>query len=324
MNRPPPNPRTTLAFMGLLILCVFPFISPPIALGLGAVVGLVIGNPFPSTVARWSKKLLQISVIGLGFGITASQIGTVGASAALYTAIGISLTFIVGLVLIKLITQEKNTAILITTGTAICGGSAIAAMAPAIKAKDHSISVALATVFTLNAIGLLIYPPIGHALGLSQGEFGVWAAMGIHDTSSVVGACETYGDGALAVGTIVKLTRALWIIPLAFIAAFAMRSQGKAKLPWFLAGFVIAAMLRSFVPEIELADGITQWQFLYLLAKQSLVVTIFLIGAGLTREVLAKVGYRPMLLGILLWVVASVVSLIAIRAGVIPIPAIHP
>jgi len=232
------------------------------------------------------------------------------------------LTFAVGLMLTKLITQEKNTAILITTGTAICGGSAIAAMAPSLKAKDHSISVALATVFTLNAIGLLIYPPIGHALGLTQGEFGVWAAMGIHDTSSVVGACETYGDGALAVGTIVKLTRALWIIPVSLIAAFAMRSQGKAKLPWFLAGFVIAVMLRSFVPEINLPGGVTQWEALYLLAKQSLVVTIFLIGAGLTREVLARVGYRPMLHGILLWIMASIVSLLAIRAGVIPIPVL--
>ena len=147
--------------------------------------------------------------------------------------------------------------------------------------------------------------------------------MGIHDTSSVLGACETYGDGALAVGTIVKLTRALWIIPVSLIAAFAMRSQGKAKLPWFLAGFVIAAMLRSFVPEINLPGGVTQWQALYLLAKQSLVVTIFLIGAGLTREVLARVGYRPMLLGILLWIMASIVSLLAIQAGVIPIPVLE-
>ena len=200
MNRSAPYRRSRLAFFGLFLLCAFPFVSPPIALGLGALVGLGIGNPFPERTARWSRSLLKISVVGLGFGITTTQVRTIGIDAAVYTAAGISLTFALGLMLTRLIGLEKHGALLITAGTAICGGSAIAAMAPSIRAKEHSISMALATVFTLNAIGLLIYPPIGHTLGLTQGEFGVWAAMGIHDTSSVVGACDAYAMGRWRLG----------------------------------------------------------------------------------------------------------------------------
>ena len=325
-------PRRIL-FLTLMLACLLPQIHPPIALLMGAIMGLLIGNPFPKRAAAASKSLLKLSVIGLGFGITASQVASVGLDAALYTAIGITGTFGVGWLLVRLIPQSRITALLITAGTAICGGSAIAALAPAVRAKDHETSIALATVFTLNAIALLIFPPIGHALNLSETQFGVWAAMAIHDTSSVVGACDTYGHQALAVGTIIKLTRALWIVPLAFTAAFVIKhkphhdaddehAQSGAKLPWFLLGFIIAALLRSFVPPINLTPDLTIFEALYKIARQSLVLTIFLIGAGLTRSVLRAVGLRPMILALSLWVLASVCSLLAIMSGLVPLPNI--
>ena len=311
-----------IVFVGLLVACMLPAVHPPIALILGAFVGLGIGNPFVIQTHHWSRNLLKLSVIGLGFGITAQQVGRVGADAAAYTAVGISSIFLAGFVLTKLFRVEKETAILVTTGTAICGGSAIAAMAPTIDAKQHSTSVALATVFTLNAVGLILFPPIGHAFGLSQGQFGAWAAMAIHDTSSVVGACDTYGDQALAIGTVIKLTRALWIIPVTLIAAYAMKSSGKVKIPWFLGGFILAALLRSFAPEIVVHGQTTLFDVLYEVARQSLVVTIFLIGSGLTREVLMRVGVRPLILALVLWILASTVSLGAILGGIVPIPSI--
>ena len=312
-----------VVFIGLLILCLFPAIHPPVALVLGAIVGLGIGNPFVVQTHHWSRNLLKLSVIGLGFGITAQQVGSVGVDAAVYTAVGISSIFLAGFVLTKLVRVEKETALLVTTGTAICGGSAIAAMAPTIDAKQHSTSVALATVFTLNAVGLILFPPIGHAFGLTQGQFGAWAAMAIHDTSSVVGACDTYGDQALAIGTVIKLTRALWIIPVSLIAAYAVKSSGKVKMPWFLGGFVLAALLRSFVPAAHISGNTTLFGLFYEIARQSLVVTIFLIGSGLTREVLARVGIRPLVLALILWILASSVSLMAILGGIVPIPVLE-
>ncbi|MGV6815302.1 MAG: YeiH family protein [Phycisphaerales bacterium] len=318
-------------FFTLLALCTLPAIHPPIALILGSIVGLIIGNPIINQTHRWSKNLLKLSVIGLGFGITAQQVSSVGADAAVYTAVGISSIFLAGFFLTKLFRVEKETALLVTTGTAICGGSAIAAMAPTIDAKQHATSVALATVFTLNAVGLLIFPPIGHAFSLTQGQFGAWAAMAIHDTSSVVGACDTYGHQALAIGTIIKLTRALWIIPVSLIAAFAVKSnrnaddntKTKVKVPWFLAGFIIAALLRSFAPQINLTEHMPLFELLYLIARQSLVVTIFLIGSGLTRQVIARVGFRPLILALALWILASTASLGAILAGLVPIPTLN-
>ncbi len=287
---------------------------------LGAIIGLVVGNPYTTKSQHLSKQLLKISVVGLGFGITAQQVGSVGADAALYTAVGIASIFIAGYLLTKLLRIERQTATLITTGTAICGGSAIAAMSPTIKAKQHSTSIALATVFTLNAIALLIFPPIGRALELTQEQFGVWAAMAIHDTSSVIGACDAYGDQALAVGTIVKVTRALWIIPVVLIAAYAVRSSGKQKLPWFLVGFIVAALLRSFVPPIHLTDTATLFDTLSVIARQSLVITIFLIGSGLSRQTLTRVGHRPLMLALALWILASTISLLAILSGLVPMP----
>jgi len=311
--------RKTLFFL-FLSLCILPQIHPPVALVLGSIIGLGLGNPYLNLSHHWSKKLLKISVVGLGFGITAQQVGSVGADAAIYTAIGIASIFLSGFILARLIRVESQTALLVTTGTAICGGSAIAAMAPVIDARQHSISVALATVFTLNAIGLLLFPPVGHALGLTEGQFGVWAAIAIHDTSSVVGACATYGTHALAIGTIIKLTRALWIIPVSLIAAHFVRSSRTVKVPWFLGGFVLAALLQSFAPPIHLTDQTTLFALLALIARQSLVVTIFLIGAGLTPKLLARVGHRPLLLAVALWILASTVSLTAILSGLVPIP----
>lgn len=315
-----------VVFFVLLASCLHPRVHPPVALLFGGLVGLVLGNPFPRQSATVSKSLLKLSVIGLGFGLTVQQVAGVGRDAAVYTALGIALTFAAGALLARLIPQPRPVAVLITAGTAICGGSAIAAVAPAIRAKDHETSVALATVFTLNAVALLLFPLVGHAMGLSQPEFGVWAAMAIHDTSSVVGACDTYGHQALAIGTVIKLTRALWIIPVAFGAAAVFRDRSgaeghaKVQIPWFLAGFVAAALLRSFVPPLHVTPDKSLFDLLYEVARQSLVVTIFLIGSGLTRATLAKVGHRPLLLAVVLWVLASCASLGAIRAGLIPIP----
>lgn len=328
-----------------MLVCLFPQVHPPVALLMGVFMGLVIGNPFPKRAAAASKSLLKLSVIGLGFGITASQVASVGLDAALYTFVGITATFAAGVLLVRLIKQPRVTALLITAGTAICGGSAIAAIAPAVRAKDHETSIALATVFTLNAVALLIFPPIGHALNLTQPQFGVWAAMAIHDTSSVVGACATYGPQSLAIGTIIKLTRALWIVPIALIAAFAVRPspdhtpatpanpdnpsypgapepRSGARMPWFLLGFILAALHRSFAPPVPLTPDLTLFDALYTTARQSLVLTIFLIGAGLTPSVLRTVGLRPMILALTLWILASVGSLLAVMSGLIPLPDI--
>lgn len=334
-----------------MLVCLFPQVHPPVALLMGAFMGLVIGNPYPKRAAAASQSLLKLSVIGLGFGITASQVASVGLDAALYTFVGITATFAAGVLLVRLIKQPRVTALLITAGTAICGGSAIAAIAPAVRAKDHETSIALATVFTLNAVALLIFPPIGHALNLTQPQFGVWAAMAIHDTSSVVGACATYGPQSLAIGTIIKLTRALWIVPIALIAAFAVRPspdltpatpanpddpddpdnpsypgapepRSGARMPWFLLGFILAALLRSFAPPVPLTPDLTLFDALYTTARQSLVLTIFLIGAGLTPSVLRTVGLRPMILALTLWILASVGSLLAVMSGLIPLPDI--
>ena len=229
----------------------------------------------------------------------------------MYTFVGITLTLALGWAINRALKGDGVTAFLVTVGTSLCGGSAIAAVAPAVQANDKQTGVALSTVFTLNAIALLLFPVIGHALNMEQGAFGVWAAMAIHDTSSVVGAASTYGEEALKVGTTVKLTRAIWIIPLALTAGAALRSKGKAKFPWFLLGFIGAAVIVSVFPD-------DRWEYGYLAGRRVLVVTIFLIGCGLTRDVVKRAGPKPMVLGVALWVIVSVASLLAIRSGLIP------
>jgi len=300
-----------VVFFGFLGLSLAPFVTAWHALLLGGAVGLALGNPFVKQTGTWSKKLLQLAVILLGFGITIQEVGSVGRDAAVYTFVGISLTLALGYVLHKLIKGDGTTAFLVTVGTSICGGSAIAAVAPVVHADDKQTGVSLATIFTLNAIALLLFPLIGHALGMDQGAFGVWAAMAIHDTSSVVGAASSYGEEALKIGTTVKLTRALWIIPLALIAGLALKSKGKAKFPWFLLGFIAAAAVASVFKD-------ERWAWGYEAGRRVLVVTIFLVGCGLTRDVVKRAGPRPMILGVTLWIIVSVGSLLAIRAGLVP------
>ena len=305
-----------VVFWTLFLACLLPWVDSSIALVLGAVVGLGVGNPYADRTGAWSKRLLQVSVVGLGFGIGLGQVARVGLDAAAYTAVGIGLTFAMGYALWRVVGGERTTALLVSTGTAICGGSAIAAMSPVLRAEQHQTGVALATVFTLNAIGLLVFPWIGRGLGLGQEAFGVWAALAIHDTSSVVGAASVYGERALEVATTVKLTRALWIVPMVLVAGLVVSRKARATVPVFLVGFVIAAGLRSALPGLE-----SVWDGLHAVARRVLVLTIFLIGAGLTREVLARVGARPMVLGVALWVLVSVGSLLAIESGLIPVPS---
>jgi uncharacterized integral membrane protein (TIGR00698 family) len=298
------------AFWIMLISCCCPQVSAPMALVAGIAYGIIFGNPWGKTSATWSKWLLQASVVGLGFGMRMPDLLKTGKDAFLYTAISISFTMAAGYLLGRIFNTPRRTSTLISFGTAICGGSAIAAMAPVIKAESEETGVALATVFTLNSIALILFPPVGHLLGMGQQQFGLWSALAIHDTSSVVGAAATYGGVALAIGTTVKLTRALWIMPSALIAAWFTKSEGKVTFPFFIIGFIAAAGLKTMLPQFD-----EVWHPLYSVAKQSLVVTLFLIGSGLTREVLDRTGIKPLAQGGLLWLIVSIVSGTAIMFG---------
>lgn len=280
------------------------------ALAAGILLSLVWGNPFAREASGWSRKLLQLSVIGLGFGIGLGEVLQAGKGAIGYTIIGIAFTMVAGRILGRLLAVSSGTSTLVSFGTAICGGSAIAAMAPVIGARDEETAVSLATVFTLNSVALLLFPAIGHLIGMDQQQFGIWAALAIHDTSSVVGAASAYGATALSIGVTVKLARALWIAPCALGTAWFRKAEGKTKLPLFILGFIAAAALRSMLPELTPA-----WSAIASVAKQSLVATLFLIGSGLTREVLRRVGVRPLAQGVVLWLVVSSITLGAIMSG---------
>ncbi|MBN2644026.1 MAG: putative sulfate exporter family transporter [Desulfuromonadaceae bacterium] len=296
-----------IGFSLCMALCAAPCTGTATALVLGIGFSFVFGNPWPQQSARWSKIILQLSVVGLGFGIGLSEVIHTGKDSVWYSLIGILCTLVMGGLLGKLFKNEPNTSALIAFGTAICGGSAIAAMAPVIKARNHETAVALATVFTLNAVALLLFPWIGHLLHLDQNLFGTWAGLAIHDTSSVVGAASAYGAQALAIGTTVKLTRAIWIAPVVFITALRTHSQQKARIPLFIIGFMVAAAVRSALP-----DYANLWNGLSAVARQALAVTLFLVGAGLSREVLREVGVRPLLQGITLWLLVSGFTLFAL------------
>jgi len=299
-----------LSFLGLLLSACLPLVTAPMALTAGILFGVFLGNPWLKTCSAWSKRLLQGSVVGLGFGINLPVVLKTGQAAFVYTIVGILLTMTVGYLLGRLFGTSRGTSLLISFGTAICGGSAIAAMAPVIKAESEETGIALATIFTLNSVALLAFPPLGHLLGLSQQQFGLWSALAIHDTSSVVGAAAAYGTTALAVGTTVKLTRALWIMPAALTASWFTRSEGKIAVPYFILGFLAAAGIRTLLPQFEAA-----WHLLHGIARQSLVVTLLLVGSGLTREVMRKTGLKPLLQGISLWLLVSVTAVSAILAG---------
>jgi uncharacterized integral membrane protein (TIGR00698 family) len=303
-------PVQKILFLLLLAACALPAVTTAHALVAGILFSLLLENPWPQQSAIWSKNLLQISVVGLGFGLSVSEVWQVGKSSVVYTVVGIVMTLALGALIGRWFHAGRNTSILIAVGTAICGGSAIAAMAPVIRSEDDETAIALATVFTLNAVALLLFPLAGHYLELSQQQFGLWAGLAIHDTSSVVGAAYSYGSEALAVGTTVKLTRAMWIAPVVMAVALVLKSEQKARVPLFIVGFVVAAAISTLVPQYR---GL--WSTVAAIARQCLVVTLFLVGAGLSKKVLKHVGFRPMLQGITLWFLVSGVTLAALLRG---------
>jgi len=299
----------TLFFVGL-ILCATGVVSPPVALTLGLIFGLSFEHPYLADSRDLSRFLLQASVVGLGFGMNLHEVLRAGRSGFVYTAAGISFALIFGLLAGWLLRVNKTASILISTGTAICGGSAIAAVAPIIGASDEEMAISLGTIFILNSVALLIFPPLGWALHLTQTQFGLWAALAIHDTSSVVGATARYGPVALVVGTTVKLTRALWIVPVAIGAAIVKRSKTKIQWPWFILLFCLAAVASTYLPAFT-----NFWRVLSNLGKLGLTATLFLIGTGISRTTLRQVGWPPLLQGVILWILVGVTSLWLIFAG---------
>ncbi|MGA8143910.1 MAG: putative sulfate exporter family transporter [Candidatus Acidiferrales bacterium] len=300
-------------FVGL-ILAASGFISPPLALLGGLLYGFTLEHPFVAQSRTSSKYLLQASVVALGFGMNLHQIVRAGRSGFVYTAIGIASTMLLGIFLGQLIAVRRKVSFLITVGTAICGGSAIAAVAPIAHATDEEIAVSLGTVFVLNSVALLLFPPVGYALHMSQSQFGLWAALAIHDTSSVVGAAAKYGNVALAIGTTVKLARALWILPVALFTAYKMKRKTRVQWPWFILFFCLAAFANTYLPQLAPA-----YPLLSRLGKVGLTVTLYLIGTGLSRATLKQVGTKPLVQGVVLWAVVAVVSLLAIESGLIAI-----
>jgi uncharacterized integral membrane protein (TIGR00698 family) len=299
----------TLFFAGLII-SASGYISPPIALTVGIIFGLSVSHPLPADSKDLSRFLLQASVVALGFGMNLHEVIKAGKSGFVYTALGISFALIVGLSLGKFLQVRGNASYLITTGTAICGGSAIAAIAPIIQADEQETAVSLATVFILNSVALIAFPLIGAAQHLSQTQFGLWAALAIHDTSSVVGASSKYGAQALIVGTTVKLARALWIVPLALGTAAVKRSKSKVKLPWFILLFCLAAVVNTYI-----ASASHFSTTFFTLGRYGLTATLFLIGSSISRASLKKVGWRPLAQGIALWIIVAITSLYFIHIG---------
>ena len=302
--------RSKILFVLGLAFCLTLWASPPVALLAGLFFGAIAEHPYPGESRQVSKYLLQAAVVGLGFGMNLHQVLRAGRSGFVYTAVGIGFALMVGTVLGKLVKVRPRASFLISTGTAICGGSAIAAVGPVLGATEDEMSVSLGTIFLLNSVALLTFPAIGTVMKLSQPQFGLWAALAIHDTSSVVGACAKYGVAALAVGTTVKLARALWIVPITVAAAVKTGSKTRIQWPWFILFFCLAAMLNTYFLE-----GLPVYQFLSRTGKLMLIFTLFLIGATLSPTALRKVGPRPLIQGVLLWIVVAATSLLAIRAG---------
>jgi len=295
-------------FVLLLAVCALFSISPPTALLLGLVVANLSGHPFLPFNHVAIRYLLQISVIGLGFGMSVTSALAIGSTSFIFTFISIVTTIGVGFLLGKWLSIERKTSHLIACGTAICGGSAIAAIAPIIKSDEKQTSVALGVIFILNSIALFLFPMIGHWLNLTQQEFGLWCAIAIHDTSSVVGAANKFGTEALEIATTVKLARALWIIPIALITTFVFKSKSsKIKIPYFIGLFILAMLINTYVQQVAPYSP-----SIVAVAKVGLTLTLFLIGSGLNLNTLKSVGLKPLFQGILLWAFVAIVSLIAI------------
>ena len=300
--------RKKLSFLYLLLplLCMCSFVTAPMALFCGILLAfLKIERPFE--FKKYSSPLLQYSVVLMGFGMNLQQVIEVSSKGIVLTACSVLLVFLFGMLLGRLLKVDRNTAMLISSGTAICGGSAIAAVSPIIKAKDNQISFALTVVFVLNALALFIFPPIGRALNMGEVDFGYWSAIAIHDTSSVVGAGAAYGPDALQTAVTVKLARTLWIIPLSFLVLFINRkhdaNKGKIKIPWFILYFVVAILIAFLLPQFS--ELYTNLAFL---GRRGMVVALFMIGCGFSFEDLKKAGWRSFVLGVLLWIVIAVSS----------------
>ena len=294
-----------LLFLALAVLSFSPLVSPPIALLFGILFVNIFGKVLETD--SFVKKLLQYSIVGLGFGINLNTAIEAGSQGFLFTVSTIALVMIFGLLLARILKIDKTIAQLISAGTAICGGSAIAAVAPILKANSKQTSVALGIVFVLNAVALFIFPEIGHFFNLTQNQFGIWSAIAIHDTSSVVGAASKYGNEALQIATTVKLARALWIIPLAFLISIFTKSEGKIKIPYFIGFFVLAILAGTYLPFLQNFNSIISE-----ISRDTLKVALFLIGAGLSLQNLKNIGIKPLLLGIILWIFISSISLYAV------------
>ncbi len=297
-------------FILCMVFCILGYVSSPVALVGGFLFSYFLGHPFIALNSKAVNWLLKIAVVGLGFGMNLKETLTAGKDGFLLTIFSILATLILGYFLGRLLKMNRKSSHLISSGTAICGGSAIAAVSPVINASEKDISISLGVIFLLNSIALIVFPPLGHLFGLSQHQFGLWCAIAIHDTSSVVGAAYTFGEEALKVATTVKLARALWIIPLSLFSVFLFKGKGKSvKIPYFIFLFILAIILNSYLPIPEfLTEGITN------VSKSLLVLTLFLIGAGLSMEKIKSAGWKPMILGFSLWIFISVSAILIIMA----------
>jgi uncharacterized integral membrane protein (TIGR00698 family) len=301
--------KTNFFFLGL-ILAASGIIGPPVALGAGLTYGLIVPHPYQLAAKRLSQFLLQASVVALGFGMNLHQVLRVGRSGLGYTALSIVVSMLIGTGMGRLLRVGNTASFLISVGTAICGGSAIAAVGPITRATDEEMAVSLGTVFVLNSVALLTFPSIGWLLHLSETQFGLWSALAIHDTSSVVGAAAKYGSLALGVATTVKLTRALWIVPLSLVTALVSKNETRQKWPWFILFFCLAAVANTYISVLGPAYPVINH-----LGKIGLTVTLYLIGTGLSKDMLRKIGVRPLLQGALLWIVVTLSSLVLVRTG---------
>ncbi|WP_411028954.1 YeiH family protein [Spongiimicrobium sp. 3-5] len=302
LSKPASYILAALVLLGTLL----GYISPAIALSIGMVNGIfqTVDKELVQQNVGFQKTLLQLSVVGLGFGIHIQEALVMGSNSFFVSLIAIVFTFIIAFTIAKIAKAEKITTILVASGTAICGGSAIAAVSPSLKASSYQTSIALAIVFLLNAIALFIFPTIGHFFDLNQGQFGLWCAIAIHDTSSVVGASELFGEESLAIATTTKLVRTLWIIPLVLIISFGSQSKDKFAFPWFILGFLLAMILSSYVPQMEAVSEKIVW-----LSRKLLIFTLFLIGLQINIAQLKKLGFNILIVGVLTWLILAVVSL---------------
>lgn len=284
--------------------CLFPFFSAPLALFLGILLAFLYKGEDVIKTGKLTKYLLQASIVCMGFSMSVHEVIQTGKTGFMITIVSVTITMLAGIIIGRLFKVEKNTTLLISGGTAICGGSAIAAIAPILDAKNNQISFSLAVIFVLNAIALFIFPAIGHLLQMDQTHFGYWAAIAIHDTSSVVGACSAYGEQALQVGTTVKLTRTLWIIPLALcIAFFNKNNASKINIPWFILLFVVAIIIGNYIPGMEETNLHLGW-----LGKKGMMISLFFIGTSINMNEVKKTGLNTFALGILLWAIIAVLS----------------